>query len=69
MCEEEEGEGEELVVTIGLFALWLAIWGLLVVPWGSVGWLVQVGAQSGGNGGPGSAPRSVGADVRGPTAW
>lgn len=37
--EEWEREGEELVVAIGLLALWIAVWGVLVLPWGSVrGW-------------------------------
>ena len=54
VCEEEEREGEELVVTIGLFALWLAIWGLLVVPWGSVGqrswWIGRFEGEAGVSG-------------------
>ena len=45
---EWEREGEELVVAIGLFALWIAVWGVLVLPWGSVGgW---VGGVEGGGG-------------------
>ena len=34
---DDEREGKELAVAIGLFTLWIAVWGVLVLPWGGVG--------------------------------